>query len=216
MTSSMWHAMRHLVRQTLGRRVTLALMLGVALLAGTRVLAQGITGTIAGTVTDPSGAAVPGATVTITQTSINSVHTLTTSDNGSFTATQLPPGDYTVEVEQKGFERFRQAGVHLTIDQTVSLTPVLTVGALSETVEVSGAAPAIQTTDSSIGSVIESQAIQNTPLNGRLSLMGLIALAPGVQGVGAQDQLATRGLTFAAGTGSRNSCGTRASCCWRI
>ncbi len=111
----------------------------------------------------------------------------------------------------QGFQRFRQTGVHLTIDQTVTLTPVLTLGALSETVEVTGVAPVIQTTDSSVGSVIESQAIQNTPLNGRLSLMGLIALAPGVQGVGAQDQLATRGLTFAAGTGSRNSYGGLAS-----
>jgi len=65
----------------------------------------------------------------------------------------------------------------------------------------------IQTEDSSVGQVIDAQAIQNTPLNGRLSVMGLIALAPGMQGVGAQDQMATRGLTFAAGTGSRNAYG---------
>jgi hypothetical protein len=74
-------------------------------------------------------------------------------------------------------------------------------------VEVTTVPPAIQTEDSSVGQVIDSQAIQNTPLNGRLSVMGLIALAPGIQGVGAQDQLATRGLTVAVGTGSRNSYG---------
>jgi hypothetical protein len=181
------------------------------LLGGTRLLAQGITGTISGTVTDPTGASVSGATVTVTQVSTNTVHTMTTSDNGSFTAAQLPPGDYTVDVAHEGFQRFHQTGVHLTIDQTVSLTPVLPLGAISETVNVSAGAPVIQTSESSVGSVVESQAIQNTPLNGRLSLMGLIALAPGVQGVGAQDQLATRGLTFAGGTGSRNSYGGLAS-----
>src|SRR5215469_727137 len=189
------------------RSLLCTLMLGLMFLAGTRLLAQGITGTISGTVTDPSGATVSGATVTVRQTSTNTVHAVTTSDNGSFTATQLPPGDYTVEVEHQGFEHFRQTGVHLTIDQTVSLTPVLPLGATTETIDVSAAAPVIQTSESSVGSVVESQAIQNTPLNGRLSLMGLIALAPGVQGVGAQDQLATRGLTFAGGTGSRNSYG---------
>ena len=199
------------VTRARGRQLAGVLILGLTLLSGTRLLAQGITGTIAGTVTDPSGAALPGATVTITQASTNTVHTVTSSENGSFTAAELPPGDYTVQVEHQGFQRFRQTGVHLTIDQTVSLAPVLALGATTETVEVSAAAPVIQTTDSSIGSVIESQAIQNTPLNGRLSLMGLIALAPGVQGVGAQDQLATRGLTFAAGTGSRNSYGGLAS-----
>ncbi|HSU18178.1 MAG TPA: carboxypeptidase-like regulatory domain-containing protein, partial [Acidobacteriaceae bacterium] len=205
-----WLTAAYLTRARSGRLVG-TLILAFALTGGMHMLAQGITGTIAGTVTDSSGAALPGATVTITQASTNTVHTVTTTGNGSFTAAQLPPGDYNIQVEHQGFQRFRQTGVHLTIDQTVSLTPVLTVGALSETVDVSGAAPVIQTTESSVGSVIESQAIQNTPLNGRLSLMGLIALAPGVQGVGAQDQLATRGLTFAAGTGSRNSYGGLAS-----
>jgi hypothetical protein len=83
----------------------------------------------------------------------------------------------------------------------------MTVGSQEENVEVTAASQAIQTEDSSIGQVIDSQAIKNTPLNGRLSVMGLIALSPGVQGVGAQDQLATRGLTYAVGTGSRNSYG---------
>ena len=204
-------AIGHLMADARRRSLAGTLMLGLMLLAGTRLLAQGITGTISGTVTDPTGASVSGATVTVTQLSTNTVHTVTTSDNGSFTAAQLPPGDYTVEVQHEGFQHFRQAGVHLTIDQTVSLTPVLPLGAISETVEVSAAAPVIQTSESSVGSVVESQAIQNTPLNGRLSLMGLIALAPGVQGVGAQDQLATRGLTFAGGTGSRNAYGGLAS-----
>src|SRR5579875_3764722 len=134
-------ALRHVIKGVCCGRAAGMLMLTLLLFAGSHLLAQGITGTITGTVTDPTGAALPGATVTVTQASTNAVHTVTTSDNGSFTATQLPPGDYTVQVEHEGFQRFRQTGVHLTIDQTVSITPVLPLGAASETVEVSGAAP---------------------------------------------------------------------------
>ena len=169
--------------------------------------AQGITGSITGTVADPSGAAVSGATVTVTQTATNAVHTIKTSDVGNFTVTQLPPGDYSLKVDKDGFQVYEQKGIALSIDQVVQVNPQLTVGSTSQTVEVTSAAAVIQTDDSSVGSVIESQAIQNTPLNGRLGLMGLIALAPGVQAAGAQDQLATRGVTAAVGTGSRNAYG---------
>ncbi|SEG37160.1 Carboxypeptidase regulatory-like domain-containing protein [Bryocella elongata] len=208
-----WHTIRRARTAVVGRGFALAgaLTVGLMLWGGAHLHAQGITGTITGTVSDPSGAAVPGATVTITQPTTNTVHTITTSDNGSFTLTQLPPGDYIVKVDHAGFQSYRQTGVHLTIDQTLSLAPTLTVGEVSQVVEVSGGAPVIQTDDSSVGSVIEAQAIQNTPLNGHLSVMGLMVLAPGIQGVGAQDQLATRGLTVAAGTGSRNAYGGLAS-----
>ena len=172
-----------------------------------RLHAQGTTGSIIGTVADPSGAAIPGATVTVTQTATNTVHIVKTSDIGNFTVTQLPPGEYSLKVDREAFGTYQQTGIVLSIDQVVQVNPHLTVGATSQTVEVSSAAAVIQTTDSSVGSVIDSQSIQNTPLNGRLGLMGLIALAPGVQNAGAQDQLATRGVTVAVGTGSRNAYG---------
>ena len=185
--------------------------LGLILMWGASLYGQGITGTITGTVSDSSGASVPGATVTIFQTETNTVHTLITSDNGSFTATQLAPGPYMVQVDHAGFQQYRQVGITLTIDQVLELKPSLTVGSVNDTVEVTSAPAEIQTQDSSVGSVIEAQAIQNTPLNGRLGLMGLIALAPGIQATGAQDQLATRGITVSAGTGSRNAYGGLAS-----
>jgi hypothetical protein len=188
-----------------------ALLAGVLLLTAlamqTSAFGQGITGSITGTVTDASGAAVPNATITVTQTATNAVHTVTTSGVGNFTVTQLPPGQYTVKVDKAGFESYQQKGIDLSIDQVAQINAQLAVGSESQTVEVTSASPAIQTTDSSVGSVIDSQAIQNTPLNGRLGLMGLIALAPGVQAAGAQDQLATRGVTAAIGTGSRNAYG---------
>jgi hypothetical protein len=168
---------------------------------------QGITGSITGTVTDATGAAVAGATVTVTQTATNGVHIATTSGAGNFTVTQLAPGQYTVRIDKETFAIYQQKDINLSIDQVVQINAQLAIGPQSQTIEVTSASPAIQTTDSSVGSVIDSQAIQNTPLNGRLGLMGLIALAPGVQNAGAQDQLATRGITAAVGTGSRNAYG---------
>jgi hypothetical protein len=186
-------------------------LLSLLLLLATAAKGQGITGSITGTVTDTTGAAVPGATVTITQTDTNAVHTVTTSDAGTYTVTQLAPGHYTVKIDKPTFQSFKQTSITLQIDQTVEISPKLNVGGAQQTVEVTDTPPTIQTEDSSVGSVIDSQAIQNTPLNGRLSIVGLIALAPGVQGAGAQDQLATRGVTAAVGTGGRNAYGSLGS-----
>jgi hypothetical protein len=183
------------------------LMLLLVLVTPSGLSAQGITGAITGTVTDPTGAVIAGATVTVKQTETNAVKTITTSEAGTYTVTQLQPGHYSVKVEKAGFKSNTQNAITLVIDQTAVINSQLTVGSQQEMVEVTSTGPIIQTEDSSIGQVIDAQAIQNTPLNGRLSVMGLIALAPGMQGVGAQDQMATRGLTFAAGTGSRNAYG---------
>jgi hypothetical protein len=175
--------------------------LGSARFAG----AQGITGSIKGTVTDTTGAAVNGATVTIRNLDTNATHVVTTSEIGSYDAPQLTPGHYSVKAAKTGFKAFEDDSVTLQIDQVALINPSLTVGSENTTVEVTTLAPAIQTDDSSIGEVIDSAAIQQAPLNGRLSLVGLIALAPGVQGTGLQDQVATRGLSVAIGTGGRSS-----------
>jgi hypothetical protein len=179
----------------------------VSLSALQRAHGQGITGSMTGTVTDPSGAVVPNATVTIREVDTNAARTITTSDAGTFTVTQLPPGHYTVKVDKAGFKTYEQSGITLVIDQLAQINAQLSLGSEAQNIEVTSTGPVIQTEDSSVGQVIDSQSIQNTPLNGRLSVMGLIALSPGVQGVGAQDQLAVRGLTYAVGTGSRNAYG---------
>ena len=172
-----------------------------------RSRAQGITGSITGTVTDPSGAVVSGAKVTIREVDTNATRTIQTSEAGTFTVTQLPPGHYSVKVDKSGFKTYEQSGITLVIDQLAQINAQLSVGSEAQNIEVTSTGPVIQTEDSSVGQVIDSQSIQNTPLNGRLSVMGLIALSPGVQGVGAQDQLAVRGMTYAVGTGSRNAYG---------
>jgi Carboxypeptidase regulatory-like domain/TonB dependent receptor len=191
-------------------RVFAALMFVVAilfLLLFPRVCAQGITGSMTGTVTDSSGAIIVGATVTVREVDTNLTRTTRTSAAGTFTITQLPPGRYSVKFDNPGFKTYEQTGITLAIDQLAQINAQLTIGAEAQNIEVTSTGPVIQTEDSSVGDVIDSQAIQNTPLNGRLSVMGLIALSPGVQGVGAQDQLAVRGLTYAVGTGSRNAYG---------
>jgi hypothetical protein len=184
-----------------------ALMFLLSLIMTPGASAQGITGSITGTVTDQTGATVSGATVTVRELATNAEHTAITSDAGSYTVPQLPPGRYTITITKGSFKSYKQTDVTLLIDQTAQIDAQLSLGAANETIEVTSVPPVIQTEASSVGSVIDSQAIRNTPLNGRLGLNGLVALAPGVQGAGAQDQLDTRGVTAAIGTGSRNAYG---------
>ncbi|WP_255551315.1 TonB-dependent receptor [Granulicella sp. dw_53] len=171
------------------------------------MLGQGITGTIAGTVSDSSGASIAGAVVTIRRVDTNAVRTATTSNVGSYTVTQLSPGTYSVKVDKAGFESFQQNNLTLTIDQVVKIDAQLSIGSNQQIVNVSSEAPVIQTETSSVGLVVDSQTIQNTPLNGHVSILGLINLVPGVQDVAAQDQVPVRGVTLAFGTNQRNSYG---------
>ena len=170
-------------------------------------LGQGITGSINGTVTDSSGASVAGATVTVRQLTTNTVRTVTTSDVGSYTVTQLAPGSYSVKVDKAGFSAFEQSNIVLAIDQVVKIDAKLAIGSDQQTVNVTSEAPVIQTETSSVGLVVDSATIQNTPLNGHVSILGLINLTPGVQDVAAQDQVPVRGVTLAFGTNQRNSYG---------
>jgi hypothetical protein len=184
-----------------------SLMLILALMLPSNLIAQGTTGTITGTVTDQSGAAVLGASVTIRNLDTNAVFVVTSSEVGYYTVTHLLPGRYSVKVEKAAYKTFLQNEIDLQMDQVAQINAPLQIGSRSETIEVTAAPPVIQTEESSIGLVIESESIQNTPLNGRLSVMGLIAISPGVQAVGAQDQLADRGMTPAIGSGGRNAYG---------
>ena len=167
----------------------------------------GVTATISGTVTDQSGAVLPGATVTITNVDTNQVRKITTLDNGNYVVTQLPPGKYTLTVDKEGFKSYEQKDLVLVIGQLAEINLQMQLGSVSERVTVTASAPVIQTEDASVGTVVDNATIVNTPLNGRLSVMGLIALAPGVQNAGAQDQMPVYGVTPSIGTGGRNAYG---------
>jgi hypothetical protein len=170
---------------------------------------QGITGSITGNVVDPSGASVGGATVTIRQENTDLTRTVTTSDQGSYAMTQLSPGNYSVTIDKTGFRSFEQKNVTLAIDQVVEINARLQLGAAEQTISVTAESPVLQTGTSSVGLVVDSATIQNTPLDSHVSIIGLIALAPGIQAISATAQatLPVRGVTFAVGTGQRNSYG---------
>jgi hypothetical protein len=149
------------------------------LVGGLPVLAQVTTGTIIGNVTDPSGAAVVGATVTVLEVSKGTVVTRKTNESGDFQFPFLVPGEYKVTVEQTGFKKAEQVGITLQVDQTARVDVALQVGNVSETVEVTAAAPLVQSTSAETGQVIEQRAVQELPLNGR-NFAQLVYLAPGV------------------------------------
>lgn len=172
-----------------------------------RSFSQGITGSITGTATDPSGAPVAGAMVTIRQTGTDAIRTIMTSDAGSYRVTQLAPGTYSIQVEKAGFKTFLRKDVTLAIDQVAQIDVKLDIGSTQQTINVTSESPIIQTESSSVGLVVDSPTIQNTPLNGHLSILGLLNLVPGVQDVAAQDQVPVRGVTLAFGTNQRNSYG---------
>jgi hypothetical protein len=165
-----------------GVRAGMVLVL-LAAFQPSRLLAQGY-GSIVGTVTDATGAAVAGATVTATQTDTGRLTVVTSSQTGAFVFPTLPPAPYSLTVAATGFEKFDQTGLVLQADQSVTVNAKLAVGAATETVEVSSAVPQIDTTTGTLSQVIDQERVVDLPLNGRnaASLVTLVAgvvVAPG-------------------------------------
>ena len=136
------------------------------------------TGTILGSVRDASGAVIPGAKVTVTNEGTAFQETLTTSSTGSFVFTPLRIGSYAVEVEKEGFKRQRRPGLQLNIQQQLVADFTLTVGEVSSEVEVTAAAPLLQTESGAVGQVVGSKTVNDLPLNGR-NYTFLARLVPG-------------------------------------
>ena len=163
-------------------------LIGLCVLTASPALAQTTTGSIVGTVTDPTGASVPGATVTVMNegTGIALIRT-TTDSSGNYVATALPPGRYSVVVEQTGFKKAVSAGINVSVQDRIGANIVLEVGQVTETVEVLGAAQALQTDSSYLGQVVDAQRIVDLPLNGRfftrLALLtsGTLPTVPGAR-----------------------------------
>jgi len=145
-----------------GLLTLLLLVSGVAMTTATAQLAG--TGAISGTVTDSTGAVVPGATVTATATATNVKTVRQTTGSGDYNITPLAPGLYTVTVTAAGFEQLVQQNVNVNALQTVALSPHLTVGQTNETVTVSTAPAQLQTTDATLGGVMENDMYAALPL----------------------------------------------------
>ena len=157
---------------------TLYAMLLCALLTSV-VCAQTSTSRITGIVTDTTGAVVPGATVTARNEATGGSQTQTTTDAGLYAFSSLPVGAYTISVERQGFKTAQKTGNILEVNTPLAVDVVLEPGQVTETVTVQGGAEQLQTTNATIGNVVEQKAIVQLPLNGRNPL-NLIAFEPGV------------------------------------
>jgi hypothetical protein len=136
-------------------------------------------GAIAGTIFDPHGAVLPGATVVVHNNGTNAEQTATTDSSGYYRVTKLQPASYTVSVTAPGFSSFRAEQVIVEIGRVTELSPKLTVSGTSEQVQVSAEAPTVNTTSNDFAPTINSVAIENLPINGgRWSDFAL--LTPGV------------------------------------
>lgn len=141
--------------------------------------AQKITGAITGTVTDSTGAAVPGATVTITNTATSKVYTVTTDAQGGYTVAELPESTYLVEVKANGFQDFITKGAVVHVATTTNVNAQLKLGSVSQSVTVEANAIQVQTDSAALGAVVDSQQVKELPLNGR-NFVELTTLQPGV------------------------------------
>ena len=171
-------------------------LVALFLLFSSLALAQRDMGTLTGTVTDPSGAVVPGATVTISEVSTGQNYKLQTSSSGDFTRPALSPGTYTVTAEAKGFRRVAQENVLVTGGSRVGITLTLAVGEISETVQVTGEAPLLQNESTNLGAQLSSSTVSSMPLGGQRVFTYLARLSPGVvPGESGRDS-GSGGITF--------------------
>ena len=157
-----------------------AIVLLLALWLIPPVFASGPTGNITGTVTDPSGAIVRNAHITVVNEATNAVRTAETNDDGDFTVALLPPGHYRVTAEGPGFRRSIFGDVNVDVDQTVRVDFALEVGAATEEVRVKDTPPAVQTDTSTLGQVVNNRLVQELPLNER-NFLNFALLVPGSQ-----------------------------------
>jgi hypothetical protein len=163
--------MRHVVGV---RAVLLGLLLVIA------VFAQRDLGTIVGTVTDPTGAAIPNAKVTITEVATNLSYSVTTGASGDYVRPALKPGTYSVVAEAQGFRRVQQDNVVVVGGERIGVPLTLPVGDINQSIEVSAQAPLLQTENTNLGATLNAQSMTELPLGGTRTFTFLARLSPAV------------------------------------
>ncbi len=155
-------------------------MLTIVLLSGAAFAqSQATTGVIEGTVSDSSGAVLPGATVTLTNTGTNFTRDLVTDADGRFRGLLLPLGTYKLAVALAGFSNYEQDGIELVVGQTANIPIILQVGGVAEKITVTSDSPVVETTRSEASTLINQQALRGLPNNGR-NFLSFMQLTPGV------------------------------------
>ncbi|MBI4443400.1 MAG: TonB-dependent receptor [Acidobacteria bacterium] len=192
--------------QTIFIRVLAGLIL-LAFLGQVSLRAQS-TGTISGTVSDATGAVIPGAEISVRNVETGLTRALTSNERGRYAVPQLPPGSYEISASTAGFQTEVRRGITLTIGREAVVDFSLSVGAVAERVEVTGEAPLIETTTSTVSGMIDSKQMRDIPLNSR-SFIELVGLQPGaVLTEGARTTGSTDGFgrkISVAGTRGNNS-----------
>ena len=168
------------------KKLQVCLVVLSVLVLATGAVAQIQNGQFTGIVTDPSGAAVPNAKVTVTNLGTNLTVTTTTNNSGLYTAKELPVGSYRISAEAKGFKTTTNNNVTLNAGTIERVDFKMAIGEAREVVEVSGEAAAVNTEDSKLSSTVTSTQIASLPLNGR-NVYDLIQLAPGAVNVAGVD-----------------------------
>jgi hypothetical protein len=168
-------------------------------------------GAITGTVSDSTGAVIPGATVAATNTLNGITVTTTTTGTGNYTFSNLDPAIYTVSTTAKGFEKLTQTGIHVNATETQTYNPVLTVGGASVEITVTTALPQLETSNASLGSTMENEVYSELPIEmgsygspDQRRATDFVYLMPGVQGNETNGN-ATTNVGVVNGSGSRGA-----------
>jgi hypothetical protein len=148
--------------------------------------AQTYYGTIVGNVTDATGAAVPGAKITVRNVGTNSTYTATSSGHGSYSVAQLAVGTYEVQVTSGNFKEFVTTGVEVHVSTTTEVNATLQVGSMNEKITVQANDVQVQTVSAEVGEVIDGTQVRELPLNGE-NFVGLTQLSPGVSAAASYD-----------------------------
>jgi hypothetical protein len=174
----------------------LLLLLVFGLTAGVHAQVSTV-GSISGTVRDPQGAAVPKAEVTVTEEATHATRTVTASDEGFYSIPSLPVGRYTLSTAPAGFKKTVNSGVELHIGDKLNVDLNVEVGAVGETVTVTGEASLVETRNSDVSSLVTEKQVTELPLNGR-NYAQLVTLVPGISPV---TQAGAGGAFGTGGTG---------------
>ncbi|MCU1257795.1 MAG: hypothetical protein JWO80_680 [Bryobacterales bacterium] len=171
---------------------------------------QANTGEITGTVSDQTGAALPSATVKLLNTETKAERTVSTNEAGLYDLPALSPGKYTLSASAPGFRTEDRTGIELQVGQVARLDFAMQVGSVSDTIEVKGGAPVLETENASVGTVIENKRIVDLPLNGRNPLQ-LVSLTPGATTNGPASSQGQQRMGGARNAFSLNVSGQRTS-----
>lgn len=175
--------------------LTLALLFSLASLASAQ---QALTGTVTGSVVDPSDAAVPNAQITVRNLNTGLERTATSSDQGLYTVTLLPVGEYEITATAKGFSASKAGPVRVGVGQSITVELKLQVGGVAEQVNVGAEVSAIETTRSSVATTVDNSQVSNLGVNGR-DFLNFVLLTPGVT-----RDVRTGDLSFAGQRGTLN------------